>query len=84
MGRRDRDRMSSESERRSFNNDGMDPNWRPGPASDKPNKIDNLFTAVQYLADVLKTHDLKTKDHTRVTMPNQKWDAIIAAFEALK
>jgi len=76
--------MRSESQRRADNNDGMDPNWRPSPTPKKPNKIENLFIALQHLANTLETQNLKTEAHTRVTMPNHKWDDIITAFEALK
>jgi len=76
--------MSSEWQRKAFNNDGMDPDWKPVLTSAKPNKIDNLFIAIQCLANVLKPHNLKTKDSLRVTMRGQDWDAIITAFEALK
>ena len=76
--------MRSKSQRRADNNDGMDPDWKPEFPPDKPNKIDDLFVAIQYLSNVLKPLNLKTKDNLRVTMNGQKWDAIITAFEALK
>lgn len=79
--------MATESERRSFNNDGMDPDWKPAFTKrvNAGTRLDELLLALEPLAKVLgSADDLKSGQGTKITMGNGKWKAILEAYTALE
>lgn len=78
------------SERKQWNNDGMDPDWRPAPTPPRVTvgtKLDDLLGALEPLIEVLRREGsvpLDTPDSIRVTMRGARWKTIDEAYEALK
>lgn len=79
--------MSSESELRAANNDGMDPYWKPEFKDVRPlsfKELENLFYSCKSLTDVFdkKPEDLEGDEFYRVTMHKKFWreirDAVLA------
>lgn len=75
------------SQRKAWNNDGMDPDWKPEPTPENKKssvyKIKALVDSVASLVALLKTVEEREnlEFSTRITMSNRSWNEIVKAFD---
>lgn len=82
----------TESQRRSWNNDGMDPDWKPdinNYKSEPLEKLKKLINLCGELASAFSTreNEINLNDDscsTRVTKPNIFWREFLKAYDEVK
>jgi hypothetical protein len=76
----------TKSQRQEWNNDGMDPDWRPesSPELETISKIKRLYYSCRPLQDVLTKEPVDINVDYRVTMSGRLWKEILDAMENFK